>query len=88
MVKLKSASGIQLLREASTQYKFNIIENHKYDKLVYFIETNKNSVGNALEIANALVESKNFVTAEPDYLLLLKINATLKIIALYLNLCI
>ncbi len=72
MVKLKSASGIQLLREASTQYKFNIIENHKYDKLVYFIETNKNSVGNALEIANALVESKNFVTAEPDYLLLLK----------------
>jgi hypothetical protein len=71
-VKLKNANDIQRLREDANKYGFLIVESNRYDPLFFYLETTKQSKGNALAIANALYESGRYVTSEPDYLLLLK----------------
>ncbi|HOZ51155.1 MAG TPA: S8 family serine peptidase [Chitinophagaceae bacterium] len=71
-VKLKSANDMSLLQAESKKYKFTIENAYKYDKLLYFIQVDKNSNGNALEIANKLAETRKFSCAEPDFLLVMK----------------
>ncbi|MBK7762450.1 MAG: S8 family serine peptidase [Bacteroidetes bacterium] len=71
-VKLKSASDYVLLENEAKRNKFTIGESNKHDKLLFAIEVDKNSSGNALELANKLSETRKFLYAEPDFLLLLK----------------
>jgi subtilisin family serine protease len=70
-VKLKSASDYSKLESLVRNNGAEIVEPNRYDPLVYFIKVNKNSKGNALELANQFAESKQFTYAEPDFLKIL-----------------
>ncbi len=71
-VKLKSAADYSRLESLVRNSSATIVEQNKYDPLVYFIKVIKNSKGNALEMANQFAESNFFTYAEPDFLKLLK----------------
>ncbi len=72
VVRLKSSKDLQTLRTYAKRFNFSIVDWDNYDPNIYIIQTNKNSKGNALEVANALYETQVFDWAEPDFLLLLK----------------
>ncbi|MFM9986820.1 MAG: MopE-related protein [Flavobacteriales bacterium] len=71
-VKLKSATDYGKLETMTRNNGAVIKEKYANDPLLYFIEVNKNSSGNALELANQFAETKQFQYAEPDYLKILK----------------
>lgn len=71
-VKLNSQTDIVTLQDEAKKYHFEIKQQYEYDSKLYFIEVNKQSLGNALELANKMSETKKFAAAEPDFLLLLK----------------
>jgi subtilisin family serine protease len=72
LVRLKSPKDFEALLENTRKFNASIIKQNEFDKLLYEIQTSKQSPGNALEIANKLSETKLFEYAEPDFLLLLK----------------
>lgn len=71
-VKLKSQADYSLLEQQAKKNKFSIQQQYEYDPLLYFVEVNKLSTGNALQLANQLAETRLFAACEPDFLLLLK----------------
>lgn len=71
-VKLKSPSGLAKLQVLAKDNGCEIDSKYEHDPLVYFIRVNKNSTGNALEMANKFASTNQFEYAEPDFLLLLK----------------
>lgn len=72
IVRLKSRKDLQTLRSYAKRFNLSIADWDDYDPNIYILQTNKNSIGNALEVANALYETQAFDWAEPDFLLLLK----------------
>lgn len=71
IVRIKSSADYGKLKDYAKRYQASIVDWDDYDPNVYIIGTTKNSVGNALELANDLHESGQFDYAEPDFLLLL-----------------
>lgn len=72
IVQLKSENDFDKLNELAKEFNVNVLERDIYDSKTYILKTNKNSKGNALEVANSLHESGEFQYAEPDFLLFLK----------------
>lgn len=72
VVRLKSRKDLQTLKTYIKRFNLSILDWDDYDANVYILGTNKNSMGNALKVANALHETQVFDWAEPDFLLLLK----------------
>jgi subtilisin family serine protease len=71
-VKLKSPAGYQQLSQEAKAMSCIIKKAYPYDPLMYLMEVDKNSAGNALQMANHFSETGKFAAAEPDFLLLLK----------------
>ncbi|SFF63873.1 S8 family serine peptidase [Thermoflexibacter ruber] len=69
IVRLKTNTNITQLQRLVTQTRTQIVEQYKYDKQTYILAVNKNSQGNALEMANLFYESGLFEWSEPDFLL-------------------
>lgn len=67
-VKLKDPADKSKLELLAKKLKIEIVGNNKQMPLWYTLACTKDSIGNALVVANALYESKAFVTAEPDFL--------------------
>lgn len=72
IVQLKSESDFVKITELAKEFNVNVLERDLYDSKTFILKTNKNSKGNALEVANSLHESGEFQYAEPDFLLFLK----------------
>lgn len=68
MVKLKDESGEKDLVKLASELKVEIVGRNRFMPMWYTLSVDKNSAGNAMEVANMLYESKRFVTAEPDLL--------------------
>ena len=67
IVKLKGISYLEF-EELIYSTNTNIVRADKYDKEIFIISTNKNSLGNSLELANNFFESGNFEFSEPSFL--------------------
>ncbi len=68
IVKLRNSSDYSKMEELVIKSKAVIVKQYEYDKLLYFIKTDKNSAAPALELANMFSETNNFATSEPDLL--------------------
>lgn len=68
IVKLENGAFYLELEELVNSTRTNIDKQDKYDKNIYIISTNKNSTGNALEIANYFYETGKFEFSEPVFL--------------------
>lgn len=71
-VKLKCQADYSILEFEAKKNKFTIQAAYEYDPLLFFIQVDKLSSGNALQLANKMAETRKFAAAEPDFLLLLK----------------
>lgn len=67
-VKLKNTTTYLELEALINLTKTTIDKQDKYDKNIYIIGANKNSTGNALEIANYFYETGKFEFSEPSFL--------------------
>ena len=65
-VKLKNTSDISKLLELAEENKVNIIGNNKYLPRWYTVSCDKNSNGDALQMANLFYETGMFEASEPD----------------------
>lgn len=65
-VKLKKESDLEILQNLSKKYGVEIVGQYEYMPLWYVLSCNKNSQGNALEIANKLFETGKFNSSQPD----------------------
>lgn len=72
IVKLKRESSFQALQEMAAATQTQILRQDEYSPSIYVLQTNKQSLGNALEMANYFHTSGRFEFAEPNFLLQLK----------------
>ena len=72
IVRLKSQKDISKLSDMAAEFNLLLREKNEFDPSVYVLKTTKQSVANALEVANRIHEKGIFEYAEPDFLLLLK----------------
>ncbi len=68
-VKLKSEKDIDKLKQIAVDNNIKILGNNKYMPLWFVLACDKNSKGNALEMANLFNEEQEFDMVKPDYLL-------------------
>jgi len=68
IVKVKETTTFSEFEELINSSKTNIGWQDKYDENIYIINTNKNSIGNALQIANYFFETGKFEFSEPSFL--------------------
>lgn len=71
-VRLKNNSDFSKLQNLALENDLEISAENKFSERVYTLKTNKNSVGNALEMANIFHETGFFEFSEPNFLLSLK----------------
>jgi len=64
-VELKNADDIIILKQFAEKYSFDIVY---YDNVRFWLSCDKNSSGNALQVANILFETENFIAVEPIFL--------------------
>ncbi len=67
-VKLKAEGGKKRLSQLAKELNVKIVGNNKFMPLWYTLAVDKNSKGDALQVANQLFESGSFAIAEPDFL--------------------
>lgn len=72
-VQLRSADDIDKLKEMAQKTKTKVLSQDKYMPLWFSLSCDKNSVGNALEMANLFYESGKFASAEPDFFACVKV---------------
>lgn len=65
-VKLHDAEDIEQLEELAKKHQIEILNNNKFRPLWYTLACDRNSTGNALEMANLFFETGLFDAAEPD----------------------
>lgn len=65
-VKLKHEKDFKLLEDLAKQTKVEIVGNDSFMPLWYILSCDKNSKGNALEMANFFYETGHFSSAQPD----------------------
>lgn len=65
-VKLKQEKDIEILESLARESLVEIVGNDSFMPLWYILSCDKNSKGNALEMANLFYESGYFDSAEPD----------------------
>jgi len=70
LVKLKSWSDLPLIEKICTSTKTVIVEHEPFDKLVYKIRVNKESMGDAMEMANLFFETGNFEFTDPVFIII------------------
>lgn len=75
-VKLKQENDIKILESLARENLVEIVGNDSFMPLWYILSCDKNSKGNALEMANIFYESGHFVSAQPDLMEDLSINCT------------
>ncbi len=68
IVKLKSPADFSFLQELATETNTQIIKQNDFEPSVYILIADKNSKGNALEMANYFHETRRFEFAEPSFL--------------------
>ena len=68
LVKLKSPADYLELQRLAKETKTKIVKQNQFDPSVYILESDKNSNGNALKMANYFYETKIFEFAEPNFL--------------------
>jgi subtilisin family serine protease len=68
IVKLEKTTSIIELEALLNNTKTSVFRQDKYDNLIYVINVDKKSTGNALELANYFYETGKFVFSEPDFL--------------------
>ncbi len=66
-VKLKSPNDLSQLQALTQQTKSKILHQNKFMPQWYTLVCDKNSSGNALDVANQFYESGKFATAEPGF---------------------
>ncbi|MGE0930303.1 S8 family serine peptidase [Peijinzhouia sedimentorum] len=67
-VKLKQEQDIDLLEQLANENGVEIVGNDSFMPLWFILACDKNSKGNALEVANRFYESGNFLSAQPDFI--------------------
>ena len=67
-VKLKTPDDKAKLEAIAEDLKVEVVGNNKQLPLWYTLACTKDSVGNALHVANKVYESNQFAAAEPDFL--------------------
>lgn len=67
-VKLNSQNDIESLETLAETNEVEIVGNNRYMPLWYILACDKNSAGNALEMANKFYESGLFPAVEPDFM--------------------
>jgi subtilisin family serine protease len=67
-VKLKREQDIGLLEKLAKENKAEIVGNDGFMPLWYILSCDKNSRGNALEMANLFYETGLFTSAQPDFM--------------------
>jgi hypothetical protein len=75
-VKLKHETDFKLLEDLAKQTKVEIVGNDSFMPLWYILSCDKNSKGNALEMANFFYETGHFSSAQPDLMEDLNISCT------------
>jgi len=65
-VKLKQEKDIEILESLAKENQVEIVGNDRFMPLWYILSCDKNSKGNALEMANLFYELGYFDSAEPD----------------------
>lgn len=73
IVKLEKTTSIIELEELLNNTKTSVFRQDKYDNLIYVINVDKKSTGNALELANYFSETGKFVFSEPNFLSTVKL---------------
>ena len=68
LVKLKNSDDLSVLNATISETNTQIIRQSNVDPEVFIISADKNSMGNALQMANYFHETGNFVYAEPNKL--------------------
>lgn len=68
-VKLNNQSDFQILENLTQQNNIEIIGNNKYMPLWYILSCDKNSGGNALQMANLFHETGLFTHVQPDFMI-------------------
>ncbi len=66
-VKLKQLEDFPVLEQLSTENNVEIYGNNQFMPLWYILSCTKNSIGNAMEIANLFYETKLFDCAQPEF---------------------
>lgn len=75
-VKLRSTADLRVLEAMAREHGAVVLEHYPFDPLVYVLSADKRAAGNAFELARLFEESRRFVYAEPDFLLLMKRMST------------
>jgi cell wall-associated protease len=75
-VKLKKEKDIEILESLARDNQVEILGNDSFMPLWYILSCDKNSKGNALDMANLFYESGYFTSAQPDLMEDLNINCT------------
>lgn len=70
IVKLKSPFDYSKLQRLAKETNTKIIKQNQFEPSVYILQADKNSKGNAMEMANYFYEQNIFEFAEPDFLFL------------------
>lgn len=73
-VKLHEVGDFNLLEQMAEENNVEIVGRDSYMPLWYVLSCDKNSKGNALEMANLFYESKIFAHSQPDFLVDFSIN--------------
>ncbi len=71
-VKLRSRADLPMLESMAAENGAVVLENYRFDPMVYVLSADKNAAGNAFELARRFEESGRFAYAEPDFLVLMK----------------
>lgn len=67
-VFLRKTSDLKILEEMADEYNINIISRYEELPDMYVLACDRNSKGNALEIANSLYETELFEATEPSFM--------------------
>lgn len=70
-VKLRHAGDRAMLDQVAKEQGVRVLENYRFEPLVFVLEVGKNASRNAFELSRELNESGRFAWAEPDFLRLL-----------------
>lgn len=71
LVRLRTDEDLERLILFANAYGAVVEKRNEFDGLLYHVRVDKNAMGNALELANALHETHLFAYAEPDFLRLM-----------------
>ena len=76
IVKLKSPADFEYLKKLAKETNTQLQNQNEFESSIYTLIANKNSNGNALELANYFHETGKFEFAEPVFMRILKIQCT------------